>query len=224
MLNEGIEGIRTKKYFYAPEISTIDSGEAISLLPRNVVDVVKQLVQDWIISRVDKVKSLHVATISTQFLKQVANSFTQLFKDRLGIILVYQVKCTGIRLIESPEEVETIDEMENLCFNWVVKPRLNRSYKFTKEDALSVCDEGAALLRIVSAILLNFLGIYGYSMTIKIFYNYKDVMIDTSKIAVGKKPAISKDAPELIDRDDTIVHITKFPKVPATADLYKGIG
>jgi hypothetical protein len=48
-------------------------------------------------------------------------------------------------------------------------------------------------------------------------------MIDTSKIAVGRKPAISKDAPELIDRDDTIVHITKFPKVPVTTDFYKGM-
>jgi len=223
LLQEGIEGVRRRRFFYAKEVMIDDGEDALSALPPNYVDELVGIVREWGSTMPPGRRGPYLAGLCTQFLKAVADPLVAHLEESLGVRCVVYIRSGGVRdLLSSRFRLwdTARDSLVRLYHRWVITPHLRRSFALTPKMATELCDDTVGFVRMVAAALVKFLSVHSkVGMRISVYYPYKEVEIDVTKTQAYRRmqqkgKVVGKRIRKALPRK-TMIPLDRFPVVGA---------
>lgn len=223
LLQEGIEGIRRRRYYYHENITPMDGEEALSVLPSDIRDSLMGMVLGWVsIMDVPSRNPRYVSVLVSRFLSTIAAELSKRLEDTFGIQMGIEVRTSQVQqLAASKFEVSSAGRgaLLRLHQEWVLRPFLRRAKGLDREAVVHLCDDTVGLLRSVAGVVLKTVSDrLGISMEVRLRYPFEDVKVDVKRTRFYRRPRSEKRVGKQVaavynDTRPPLVSLNDFPTI-----------
>lgn len=223
LLQEGIEGIRRRRYYYHEDITPMDGEEALTALPSSLKEALIDMVEEWARGvEVGRRSTSYAARLTTQFLSAVGRKFAARLRDSFGILMRMDVRTSNAQqLAASRYELSSSGEhsLIRLYQEWVLRPFLRSSKSLDQETIIQLCDDTVGLLRTVAGVVLRSVANHlGVNMTVRLRYPFGEVQVDIKRTRFYRRPRRDRRREAQVaavhtDQRPPLVSLSDFPTI-----------